>query len=172
MSSTLKPYELTYILGEKTQQEDGQKKLVEIEKLIVSLGGKKTKAELWGRRELAYEIAKNRTGFYTTIWFDFDPSQLKALNQDLNFDESVIRSLITIAVEYSQPGSLYPVAEPEKGNSKDEKASAEAMLRMGSTSKAKKEVTPKEEIVEDLPEDERLKKLDEKLDELLNEEEA
>ena len=171
MSASLKSYELTYILGEHAQQEDGQKKLTEIETLITGFGGKKNRTELWGRRELAYTINKNRSGFYTTIWFDLDPAQLKALNQALNFDESIIRSLITIAVEYSQPGSLYPVAEPERA-SKDEKASAEAMLRMGSSTSPKKAEKAKVETTEDLPEDERLKKLDEKLDELLNKEEA
>lgn len=161
-------YELTFILGEKTQPEQAKVKCEEIKKYIKDNGGEITREELWGRRDLAYEIKHNRSGIYITLWFNFPPKELIALNQHIRFDEEIIRSLITSAVEYAQPGSLYVVDEEEKAPvKKEEKATAEEMIRMSSKSKAKSEPKAEEAPLDDIPDEERLKKLDEKLDELL-----
>jgi small subunit ribosomal protein S6 len=178
-TTTRRSYELTYILGERTHQPDAQAKAKEMAAAIAGLGGAVTREELWGRRELAYMIKQNRTGFYTTLWFDLDAAKLQALQRLIRFDESIIRSLITIAVEYSHPGSLAPVQPETKEKvaattapSKDEKASAEAMLRMSAGASKKADFEEDINLDDELPEEERLKKLDEKLGELLQEDEA
>lgn len=126
MKSVTQQYELTFILGEKVSPEEGQKKAESVKALIEKLGGTNQKEELWGRRELAYIIKRNRSGFYITLWIDFPTNKIPELEQELRFDESVIRFLTTKAYTSAQPGTLYPVAEekPEKGSrdrDKDEK---------------------------------------------------
>jgi len=167
-------YELTFIMGEKTNNDDAKKKVADVTKHIEKLGGKVSKEEPWGRRELAYPIKRNRTGFYTTLWFELPGSGVKALEQELRFDEGIIRSLVTKAYTSAQPGNLYPVVEEKVEKTekapKEETATPEEMLRRSSTKTAKKE-EPKDET-EDIPEEERLKKLDEALEGLLDKDET
>ena len=173
ISTKPQAYELTFILDEKANQEDGVKKTAELKSYIEKAGGNVTKEELWGRRELAYPIKRNRSGFYVTVWFDILGSAIKDMEQHLLFDTAVIRSLITKAYTEAQPGSLYPVVEEEKsekpGQAKEEAGSAEEMLRRSTAPVPKKD---EDEDIEDMiPEEERLKKLDETLEELLKDEE-
>lgn len=184
MADATNNYEVTYILGEATASNQASQILKSLTESIEKLGGTTTKQEVWGKRELAYPIKRNRAGFYTTLWIELPKKQLSALERELRFDEQIIRSLITLAYTSAQPGSLYPVAEEEKEEKKPAKnkhteeveaGSAEAQLRMGSskpakTAKAKKEkesATPQEDEVS---ETERLQKLDEALGDILKDE--
>lgn len=180
MPATVNSYEATFILGETATEDQAKAKTTELTKFIESLEGKVSKTESWGRRELAYDIKRNRTGFYISLWFELPAKEVAALERQLRFDESIIRSLVTIAYTSAQPGSLYPVAEEEKTSKpgrtprhgdKEETATAEEELRRGTT---KRSAAPaKEEIEDDEPEiseEERLKKLDESLDEMLKDE--
>lgn len=162
-------YELTFILGEKASSQDATSKVSTLSTEIEKLNGKLTKQEIWGRRELAYEIKKNRSGIYTTLWLDLPNSAVKALEAVLRFDEEIIRSMVTKAYISAQPGSLYPIEEDkvEKGSGplKDDNSSAEEMLRRHTTSKVSKK---NEEVSEEeVSEEERIKKLDESLEVLL-----
>lgn len=170
-TENLNAYELTFILEEKADQEVTQKKTTFVSQLVTKFGGKVTKEESWGRRELAYPIKRNRTGFYVTLWFDLPADQVKPLEQELRFDEQIIRSLVTKAYLTAQPGTLSPVAEEEEKHPKredqqgEDKSSAEEMLRRSSGVSPKKGA--KESSEDELPEEERLKKLDETLEEML-----
>ena len=175
-NATETQYELTYVLDEKAGAAEGRAKTDEMKSYIEERGGTVSKEELWGRRELAYPIKRNRSGFYVTLIMTLPSAELPALEQRMQFDETVIRSLITKAYVDAQPGSLFPEEEPvveaKPGRkSADEKSSGEEMLRRssGKRSEAKPEdVIPDTEEV--LPEEERLKQLDETLDSLLKEE--
>jgi len=172
-------YELTFILDEKAGAEQGTAKAAQLAKFVKEQEGAVVKEEHWGRRELAYEINHNRSGFYVTMWLELPAPALKLLDRELRLDSEVIRYLATKAYTTAQPGSLYPVVEeekPERGAHKEEEATtAEEMLRRTAavkpSKKAAKEVAA--EAAEDaLPEEERLKKLDDTLEELLKDEEA
>ncbi len=171
MQNANNAYELTFILGEKAHQEAATAKVAQITKFIEEQGGAVEKTEFWGRRELAYIIDRNRTGFYTTVWFTLPAASVKPFNEFLRFEEDIIRSLVTKAYTTAQPGSLYPVVEEEKPAraGRGDKASAEEMLRR-STTKKEDEIEVDVDLEEVLPEEERLKQLDETLDELLKDE--
>ena len=174
MPDSNKQYELTFILGEKAGLEEGKAKTEEVKKFIKSLKGEVTKEELWGRRELAYIIKRNRTGFYVTLWLSLPAENLRNLDEFLRFDTGIIRSLVTLAYTEAQPGSLYPVVEEEKterrpGSKTEETVSAEEMLRRG-TGSSKKEKVATESEEDAIPEEERLKKLDESLEKMLKDE--
>jgi len=172
-NANLQKYELTFILGEKATQELATAKSDELKKLIEGLGGSIIKEDQWGRRELAYPIKRNRSGFYVTIVFELPARALKSFTQPLRFDESIIRSLVTKAYTTAQPGTLYPQAEETATEATaqpvEETASAEEMLRRSAAPKKDKAVVA-EDVEEELPEEERMKKLDETLEELLKEE--
>jgi small subunit ribosomal protein S6 len=175
----LKNYEATFILGEDTTETQAKEKLATITEAITGFGGKVTKSEFWGKRELAYPIKRNQIGFYTTFWFELPANQVNPLEKLLRFDESILRSLVTIAYTTAQPGSLYPVKDeeekPAKGSKRgstdntEEAGSAEAELRRTSTTKPAKKAKVVEEL-EEASEEERMQKLDEALGDILKDE--
>jgi small subunit ribosomal protein S6 len=173
--AVINSYEVTFILGEAATATEATAKTKEITALIKKFGGDVSKDEQWGKRDLAYPINRNRTGFYVTLWFTLPSDQVAPLERALRFDESVIRSLVTKAYTTAQPGSLYPVPEEEKparGSRRgaapaSEAVSAEEELRLHTGDK-KSKAAPKEEAPEDeLSEEDRLKQLDQAMDELL-----
>lgn len=181
MPATLNMYEATFILSESATEDQAKAKVSELKDIIAKMGGTVSKEELWGRRELAYKIKRNRSGFYTTIWFDLPAQQVLPLEKLLRFDESIIRSLVTKAYTSAQPGSLYPVVEEDKAvkptrtprrGDKEETATAEEELRRSSYKRpATKDESVEAAAEEEISEEERLKKLDESLGELLKDEE-
>lgn len=52
--------------------------------------------DIWGRRELAYKIARHENGYYVVARFAADPATLPEFERSLKLDEGVIRYLITI----------------------------------------------------------------------------
>jgi small subunit ribosomal protein S6 len=168
-------YELTFVLDERSDQAEGTAKAEELKSFIAEKGGVIVKEEQWGRRELAYPIKKNRSGFYVTLNFTSPPEfKLGELEQKLNFDENVIRSLVTKAYTSAQPGTLSAAAEEAEARpareGREEKGSAEEMLRRSSGRRDKTDAVVEEDPEADsLPEEERLKQLDESLEEMLKE---
>jgi small subunit ribosomal protein S6 len=168
---TTQNYEVTFILGEEATADQTAAKTQEVRDLIEKFDGSVEKDEQWGRRELAYPIKKNRSGMYVTLWFSLPTSQLRPLDEALRFDESIIRHLVTKAYTTAQPGSLYPVAEEEKParggrRAAEDTVSAEEELRRHSAS-PKKEKAATDDESDTLSEEDRLKQLDEVVDELL-----
>jgi len=159
-------YELTYILDERAGQAEASAKADHVTKFVTSHGGSIESTTHWGRRELAYPIKKNRSGFYSTLVFTLDQQAVKEFNQELNYDEQIIRHLVTKAYTTAVAGSLHP-EEPEK-EKKDAATGEEAIRRTPRRTKKTEEVAPEAAVEEDnLSETERM----EKLDEILKEEE-
>ncbi len=59
--------------------------------------GQVTKIDRWGRRKLAYEIDKQRDGYYVFMYADIDPDNLPELERNLKLSTSVLRYLIVLA---------------------------------------------------------------------------
>jgi small subunit ribosomal protein S6 len=179
---SLKNYEATFILGEDATETTAKEKLATLTETIKGFGGNVSKSELWGKRELAYPIKRNLIGFYTTLWFELPTDQVNPLEKLLRFDESILRSLVTMAYTTAQPGSLYPVKEedekPARGAKRGsatpevtEPASAEAELRRTSSAKPAKKAAKTETPEEDTQnEEERMQKLDAALGDILKDE--
>jgi small subunit ribosomal protein S6 len=165
MHTSLQAYEATFILGESALLEHATAKAAELTAYVTEHGGTVTRQELWGRRELAYAIKRNRTGFYVTMWFELPKQEVQPLEQHMLFDESIIRSMVTKAYTSAQEGSLYPVVveEDKSARPRGEKSSAEEMLRR--STKPSKKAEGDDEAAEELPEEERMKQLDELLKE-------
>jgi small subunit ribosomal protein S6 len=57
-------------------------------------GGTVEKVDIWGRRRLAYEIAKKGDGIYAVIDLTAEPDTVKELDRQLNLSEAVLRTKI------------------------------------------------------------------------------
>ena len=61
--------------------------------------GQVTKTDRWGRRKLAYEIDKQRDGYYIFINADMEADNLGELERNLKLSPRVLRHLIIRADE-------------------------------------------------------------------------
>jgi small subunit ribosomal protein S6 len=159
---------ISFILDEKAGNKEGKAKAESLGSWIKGNGGTVERQEFWGRRELAYSIKKNRSGFYVTLWFSLPAAAVTELERELRFDSDVIRSLVTKAYTKAVPGTLHP--EEEKPRRTDKKGGAEETIRetTGTTRRPKKAA----DSSEDISEEERTKQVDAALEELLSEEET
>jgi small subunit ribosomal protein S6 len=63
---------------------------------ITEAGGSIEKVEIWGRRRMAYQIRKLREGQYVLLNVSMPSSATIDLERNLRFQESVLRSMITV----------------------------------------------------------------------------
>lgn len=90
--------------------------------VIESNGGKVTKREDWGLRNLAYKIKKNRKGYYTLMNIDAPATAIVEMERLMRLDENLLRYL-TIKVEALEEGPsamLEPKAKKSKADDKYE----------------------------------------------------
>jgi small subunit ribosomal protein S6 len=71
--------------------------------IIAQNGGKVTKTEYWGLKNLAYRIKKNRKGHYTLLNLDAPAAAIREMERNLRIDEDVLRYL-TVRVEELEEG--------------------------------------------------------------------
>jgi small subunit ribosomal protein S6 len=57
-------------------------------------GGKVDKVDIWGRRRLAYEIAKQAEGIYAVVDLTAEPATVKELDRQLGLNETVLRTKV------------------------------------------------------------------------------
>jgi small subunit ribosomal protein S6 len=63
----------------------------DVQKTVKDLGGKVSKTEYWGLRNLAYRIRKNRKGHYAFVNLDCPPAAVHELERRHKINEDVIR---------------------------------------------------------------------------------
>jgi small subunit ribosomal protein S6 len=57
-------------------------------------GGTVDKVDIWGRRRLAFEIAKKSEGIYAVVDLNANPDTVKELDRQLNLNEAVLRTKV------------------------------------------------------------------------------
>ncbi len=85
--------------------------------IIEKEGGKVTKRENWGLRNLAYRIQKNRKGYYVLFNIDAPAAAVTEMERTMRIDEDVIRHL-TVKVDALEEGPsvmLAPKSKKEDG---------------------------------------------------------
>lgn len=86
--------------------------------VIEADGGKVTKREEWGLRPLAYEIQKNRKGYYVLMNIDAPGKAIIEMERKMRLDENLLRYL-TVKVEELEDGPSV-MMEPKSRRSKSE----------------------------------------------------
>ncbi len=89
-------YELIYIISGEVPDKENQPIKDKVNKLIQKNNGKIEKEDILGRRQLAYQIKKQKYGFYIVVNFSLQPEDVSKMESDLKLIEEVIRYLITI----------------------------------------------------------------------------
>lgn len=90
----MKNYELSAVLFSTLSEEEKVATLEKVKDLIVRFGGEITNVDDWGKRKLAYEIEKQREGFYYFIQFQAETSAPAEIEARIRIMEPVLRYLI------------------------------------------------------------------------------
>ncbi len=85
--------------------------------LIEAQGGKVTKREYWGLRNIAYRMKKNRKGHYVLFNIDAPSEAINELDRQLRLNEDVLRHLVIRMDELDEEPSVMM----QKGRDRDER---------------------------------------------------
>ena len=66
-----------------------------VQEMIISLEGKVSKTQFWGKRKFAYEMKGYQEGYYDVINFELDSAKISKLKSKLNILSGLLRYLIT-----------------------------------------------------------------------------
>src|SRR5262245_43843511 len=105
--NTAREYETIYILRPNTPNEGVAEVNTRIKGVIEGMGGKVIKVDNWGKRRLAYEVAKERKGIYLYWLYLAQPGVVEETERNLRMLDSVIRYL-TVKVDENIDVSARP----------------------------------------------------------------
>jgi small subunit ribosomal protein S6 len=96
--NTSREYETIYILRPNTPNEGVAEVNTKVRSVIEGLGGKILKVDNWGKRRLAYEVAKERKGIYLYWLYLGNPGMVEETERNLRMLDNVVRFL-TVKVD-------------------------------------------------------------------------
>jgi small subunit ribosomal protein S6 len=115
-------YEILLMLDPEGAEAHQDDLIARVRDLVEKGGGTWRSHDAWGRRRLAYEIAKKPEGVYHLVVFESGPETLDEIARVLKIDDGVLRHLATKHVEGSRtsaprdefpaPAAAVPTAAP------------------------------------------------------------
>ncbi|AMS32235.1 MAG: 30S ribosomal protein S6 [Betaproteobacteria bacterium] len=114
----MRHYEIVFIVH--PDQSEQVPAMIERYKALVSQGGGKVhRIEDWGRRQMAYPIAKVFKAHYVLMNIEINQATLEELEHAFKFNDAVLRHL-TVSKEAAEVGPS-PMMKEEKSKSVDVK---------------------------------------------------
>jgi len=95
-------YELVYILPPDTTEQQVAEVHQQIEAIVSRMSGHIEKTENWGRRRLAYEIARHKEGVYVLDVISGSGDLMKEIDRRLRVTDQVIRHMVVRVDEEKQ----------------------------------------------------------------------
>ena len=90
----MRKYETIFILHPSLDEEAVKANIEKFKGVIENGGGTIENVDFWGKRKLAYEIAKVNEGFYTLINFEANTELPKELDRVFRITDGVIRHVV------------------------------------------------------------------------------
>jgi small subunit ribosomal protein S6 len=90
----MRQYELMVILDPELEERTVAPSLDQFLGVVRQGGGTVEKVDIWGRRRLAYEIAKKTEGIYAVVELTAEPATVQELDRQLNLNEAVLRTKV------------------------------------------------------------------------------
>ena len=105
-------YECMFILDARTAKKDYESLHTELTRILTKYGVEVAASHAWGERRLAYEIRRQKKGFYVLMHVQVDPQALPELRRDLRLYEPLLRQLF-LRIEAIPETFEFP-ADPEE----------------------------------------------------------
>lgn len=90
----MRRYEMMVILDPELEERTVAPSLETYLKIIKDSGGSVDRLDIWGRRRMAFEIAKKSEGIYAVVDMNCEPAAIKELDRQLNLNEAVLRTKV------------------------------------------------------------------------------
>ncbi len=90
-------YESVIIINPNLDEE-GTKAIVKNFSDLINTDGKLEKVDELGKKKLAYEVKKNKEGYYAVFYFEANPTLISELERNYRITDDVIK-FMTIKVE-------------------------------------------------------------------------
>ena len=90
-------YESVIIINPNLDEE-GTKAVVKTFSDLINKDGKLEKVDELGKKKLAYEVKKNKEGYYAVFYFEANPTLISELERNYRITDDVIK-FMTIKVE-------------------------------------------------------------------------
>ncbi len=90
----MRNYELVMIVSPEVADEAVPSTLERVQQFIAEQGGQVKEVTPWGRRRLAYPIDRYSEGSYVVAQLSLDPQSLRALENNLELADDVIRHIV------------------------------------------------------------------------------
>lgn len=87
-------YELALVFSSELDEEGLVESVNKVTQWINDHSGTVQNVDNWGRRKLAYPIRKLREGYYVFIQAEMPPTAVKAIEENFNITEDVLRYLV------------------------------------------------------------------------------
>jgi len=84
-------YESMIILAPNLSADDIETEKTKVTNLILELGGEIVKTDVWGMKQLAYEIMKFREGFFVINFFNLNTQKINLIDRHYRLNEKIIR---------------------------------------------------------------------------------
>ena len=91
-------YETIFIINPNVDEE-GTKALVQKFTDLINNDGKLEKADELGKRRLAYEVKKNKEGYYVVFYFEANTSLIAELERNYRITDEVIKFMTVKVAE-------------------------------------------------------------------------
>lgn len=90
-----RPYEVTFVVRVDPNEEVMNESVNQVKTWVESNDmGTVTKIDRWGRKKLAYEIDRQREGYYVLFEAQIDPASINELERNMRLAPSILRFLV------------------------------------------------------------------------------
>jgi len=151
----LKEFEALYILKTDLLPEDTEKEVKAIEAIVTGEGGAVIEHSDWGKKRLAYAIAKQRYGQFVLFRFSSPPTTPEKMTKHFRYNENVLKGMILRldgSTGYNPEAEVDPEAVAEDKTPSWVKAQAEQKEALEKASKEASAEAPPKASTEALPE--------------------
>ena len=95
----MRQYEIMFILAPDADDGVIERATQRIGQILAERGGELGAVDRWGKRRLAFELAKQTEGFYVVARFVAEPATIKEIDRVLSLADEVIRFKIVVRGE-------------------------------------------------------------------------
>ena len=90
----MRKYDVMYIIRSSVEAEARKALIEEFNAILTSRGTVKLTVNEWGTRDLAYEIADQKKGYYVVLDCEMEADAVKELDRVMGLKENVLRHII------------------------------------------------------------------------------
>ncbi|MBO6137849.1 MAG: 30S ribosomal protein S6 [Lachnospiraceae bacterium] len=98
-------YELALAVSGKLDSEAANAVVDKAKALIERFGGKINSVDAWGKKTFAYEVHKQRDGYYNFVKFEAEPTAPEEIEKRMRIMDNVLRYLIVSDEDEVQVGA-------------------------------------------------------------------